>query len=193
MVQPASYQDVEVRPEAVELFVAAFDTFPSIGQKYLSRYGVAQGSPPMSRPYIPLAAWLSTFQAVLNDIGPNALFRIGARIIKNPHLPVNVHHLDAALRHLDIAFHMSHRKGGQVMFDPATKTMLEGIGHFTVERRGEEKRALVRSDTPYPCPLEHGIVSGVATQIDPRTVVRHHEPQVCRMKGGDRCTYIATW
>lgn len=193
MVQPASYQDVEVRPEAVDVFVAAFDTFPSIGQKYLSRYGVAPVPPAGTRPYIPLTSWLGTFQAVLNDIGPNALFRIGVRIIKNPYLPPSLNEVESALRHIDIAFHMSHRKGGRAMYEPATRTMLEGIGHFAVERPGPGNRVLVRCDTPYPCPLEHGIVSGVAAHIDPRAVVVHHEPHLCRMKGADRCTYLATW
>jgi hypothetical protein len=193
MVQPASYVDVEVRPEAVELFVAAFETFPSIGQKYLSKYGVAKTGTSGNRAYIPLNSWLSTFQAVLNEIGPNALFRVGERIIKNPYLPLNVGDVESALRHIDVAFHLSHRKAGHVMFDPLTRTMIEGIGHFAVDRRWEEKRALVRCDTPYPCPLEHGIVSGVAMQIEPRTVVRHYDPHVCRMRGSDRCTYIATW
>lgn len=193
MVQPASYEDVEVRPEAVEVFVSAFDTFPSIGQKYLSRHGLLASKPPANRPFIPLPLWLGTFQAVLNDIGPNALYRIGIRIIKNPYLPPSLNEVESALRHIDIAFHMSHRKGGRAMFDPATRTMLEGIGHFAVERQGRAHRVFVRCDTPYPCPLEHGIVNGVAQHIEPRAVVAHHDPKVCRMKGSDHCTYVATW
>jgi len=193
MVYPGSYADVEVRPEAVDLFVAAFDTFPSIGQRYLSKHGVVRSGASGSRSYIPLPSWLGTFQAVLNEIGPNALFRIGQRIIKNPYLPANLTEMESALRHMDVAFHLSHRKGGQLMFDPVTRTMLEGIGHFAVDRIRDDKRILVRCDTPYPCPLEHGIVCGVAMQIEARVVVRHHDPAVCRMKGADHCTYIVTW
>ncbi len=196
MPQPQSYLDVEVRPEAVNLIVGAFEVFPSIGQKYLAKYGISSSGAaniPASRPYIPLVSWLATFKSVLSEVGPNALFKVGAHIIRNPYLPPGLNEIEAGLRQLDIAYHQSHRKGGQPMFDPATKKMQEGIGHYRVERRGREKVIFVRCDTPYPCPLEHGIVSGVAIQIDPRAVVVHHEPTVCRLKGADTCSYLVTW
>lgn len=196
MADSAAYSGVEVRPEAVDVLLAAFDMFPSMGQKYLGRYGLVQRTttaPMASRSYIPLAAWLGTFEAVLKDIGPNALYKIGVKIIGNPYLPVSLSGVEAGLRHIDVAFHMSHRIGGKPMFDPRTSTMLEGIGHYAVTRHGKEKKALVRCDTPYPCPLEQGIVSGVAMQIEPRAVVVHGDRGRCRATGSKYCDYLVTW
>lgn len=190
-----SYKDVEVRPEAVNLIVAAFDMFPSIGQKYLVKHGILPSGTKAPQParYIPLHLWLAALQEILNDVGPNALFKLGAHIIDNPYLPPDLSDIETRLREIDVAFHMSHRKGGKPMFNQLTKRTLEGIGNFSVNRSGTEKRILVRCDTPYPCPLEHGIVSGVATQVEARASIQHHDPSSCRMKGSLSCTYVVTW
>ena len=36
----------------------------------------------------------------------------------------------ASLASLDVAFHMNHRKRGRAMYDPTTRAMREGIGHY---------------------------------------------------------------
>ena len=185
---------VEVRAGAVTLFVAAFDVFPSIAQKYLVQKGCATmlgGQIQPARTFIPLDTWLDTFDAVLADIGPNALFKIGQRITGNPHFPATITDLEGALRALDAAYHQSHRKDGQPMFDGAK--MMDGIGNFRIQREGRAKIIRVFSDTPYPCPLENGMVSGIAWLFDARAIVEHSSPDRCRTKGGDRCEYIVTW
>ena len=188
------YPGIEVRAGAVTLFVAAFDVFPSIAQKYLVQKGCAvvigQQIQP-TRTFIPLDTWLDTFDAVLADIGPNALFKIGQRITGNPHFPATIVDLEGALRALDTAYHQSHRKDGQPMFDAGK--MMDGIGNFRIGREGRAKIITVTSDTPYPCPLEHGMVSGIAWLFDARAIVQHSAPQRCRAKGGDRCEYVVTW
>lgn len=197
MPQRPNNPDIEVRAEAINLFLAAFDVFPSLAQKYLISRGFAKlnrdGKLQPARAYIPLDPWLETFDAVLADIGPNALFKIGQRIIGNPHFPVSVPGLESALRTMDVAYHMSHRKGGAPMFEPQTTKMLEGIGHYVVRRATKEKSISVECDTPYPCPLEHGMVTGVTGQVEPRAVVTHADPGRCRQKGADRCTYLVSW
>jgi hypothetical protein len=215
LVELFSYKDVEVRPEAVTLFVAAFDMFPSIGQKYLVKHGIvpsrkSPSSPPGgvtppggtnigaavnpgSGPFIRLSSWLAALQEILADIGPNALFKLGEHIVDNPYLPPDLSDVEMRLRELDVAFHMSHRRGGKPMYNQITKNTLAGIGNFLVERPGREKLVYVRCDTPYPCPLEHGIVSGVVTQLEPRASIQHYDPGTCRMKASSRCTYIVKW
>lgn len=192
-----AHPDIEVRAGAITLFLSAFDAFPSLAQKYLVERGFAElgrdGKLVAARSYIPLDAWLATFDAVLADIGPNALFKIGQRIIGNPHFPVSVPNLEGALRTMDVAYHMSHRKAGAPMFDGNDGKMLEGIGHYTVQRAGKEKTITVECNTPYPCPLEHGMVTGVAGQVEPRAVVTHGDPQRCRQKSSGRCMYVVSW
>lgn len=192
-----TYPGVEVRPEVVGLFRAGFDLFPSLAPKYLRKLGLVpeeEGMPPGSLRTVPLDRWLSLFDAVLAEIGPNALFNLGARIIANPHLqrPAQAD-LESTLRHIDVAFHMSHRKDGQPMFDPGTGAMQEGIGHYRVQQGGSRKTLLIRCDTPYPCALEHGIVSGVAKQVEARAVVVHEHPHRCRSSGSPFCVYAVSW
>ncbi len=185
----------------MNLFIAAFDVFPSLAQKYLVQRGFADASGGRklhpTRNFIPLDTWLETFDAVLADIGPNALFKIGQRITGNPHFPGTVTDLESALRTLDTAYYMSHRKDGQPMFDSVRGKTLEGaghaIGHYKVTRDGKAKRICVECDTPYPCPLEHGMVSGIAWHFDGRAIVEHEDPKRCRMKDGQSCTYVVTW
>lgn len=192
-----SYPSIEVRSGAVHLFLAAFDVFPSLAQKYLVQRGFAHALPghklQPTRHFIPLDAWLETFDAVLADIGPNALFKIGLRITGNPHFPGTITDMESAFRAADQAYHLSHRKDGQAMFDAVKNKMMEGIGHYRMHREGKEKKILVQCDTPYPCPLEHGMVSGIAWHFDSRAVAVHDDAHRCRMKGGDHCNYLVTW
>lgn len=191
------YQDIEVRADAMSLFIAAFELFPSIAHKYLHKRGLiavdaATGRMRLEKSYIQLDVWLEIFGAVLKDIGPSALFRIGQHGVKNPNFPPSVRDIESALHEVDIAYHMSHRKGGIMMLDRATGRMLEGIGHYTVVRQASPKKLELHSDTPYPCPAEHGLVSGIATLFEPRAVVTH-APGPCRLDGGQRCVYIVSW
>lgn len=191
-----TYQDIEVRADAMQLFINAFELFPSIAQKYLNKSGLvtldANGRPHVEKAFIPLDLWLEIFDAVLKDIGPSALFKIGQKGVKNPNFPPSVRDLEGALREVDIAYHLSHRKGGVSMLNRGSGTMLEGIGHYTVLRDGADKKIELRSDTPYPCPAEHGLVSGIATLFEPRARVAH-APGPCRLHGGPRCLYIVSW
>lgn len=191
-----SYRDIEVRADAMRLFVAAFEVFPSIAQRYLQERGLAStsadGKLRLKKEFIPLDVWLATFEAVMNEIGHGALFKIGQHGVKNPNFPLSVHDLESALREVDVAYHMSHRKGGVPMLDRASGTMLEGIGHYAVLRNGRERKIELRSDTPYPCPAEHGLVSGIVSLFEPRGRVVH-SPERCRLAGGQRCVYVVSW
>lgn len=196
MQQRQTHPDIEVRSDAMNLFIAAFDVFPSIAQKYLSRSGVvrldAEGKARAAKPFIPLDLWLRTFDAVLAEIGPGALFKIGQNGVKNPNFPPTVRDIEGALRQIDIAYHLSHRKNGRTMLDKQSGRMLDGIGHYGVHRTGAEKKIELHCDTPYPCPAEHGLVSGVAGLFEPRAVVSHAEGR-CRLKGDKRCVYTVVW
>lgn len=195
MRKKPTHPNIEVRADAAGLLVAAFDVFPSIAQKYLRRLGFSRledvGDLRPGSAYIPLDVWLATFEAVLKEIGPNALFRFGLRGIVNPNLPRAARGLEEVLRHLDVAYHMSHRKNGHVMYHATTKRMSEGIGHYVVLSVGVDRSIRVRVDTPYPCPAEHGLLAGLAAQYEPRAIVTHEEGS-CRLQGADSCTYVFT-
>jgi hypothetical protein len=190
------FPDIEVRADAMSMLVAAFELFPSIAQKYLPKQGPLSvnrdGKLRVEEGFMPLDVWLDTFEKVLKDIGPSALFMIGQKGVKNPNFPPSVRDIESALREVDIAYHMSHRKGGVPMVDRTSGKMLEGIGHYAVKRNGREKKILLESDTPYPCPAEHGLITGISTLFEPRVLVSHAQGP-CRLQGGSRCAYVVSW
>src|SRR5262249_30892165 len=83
-------------------------------------------------------------------------------------------------------------KNGAPMLDVATGRMVEGIGHYGYKRDGE-RRIRSRCDTPYPCELDQGIVTGMVGRIDPKARVRHDEDTGCRKQGGAACVYFVEW
>ncbi len=184
----ATYPGIEVRAEVTKLFADAFSVFPSIATRYVDRLSKAR-----STGFIALDEWLRVFQDVFADIGPNALFQLGQREVSNPHFSAATRTLEEALRQIDVAYHKSHRKGGSPMFDAVSGKMQEGIGHYAVSRVAHHKRIHIVCDTPYPCPLEHGIVAGITGHFEPRAIVTHDLKSGCRMKGDARCTYTVSW
>jgi hypothetical protein len=176
---------------------AGFELFPSLMKKLLIGRGIVDAGPdgqlviPDDR-WFPLATWLSVFDDIKGQIGPNALFRLGTSILENPRFPPGIADVDAALQGIDVAFHASHRKGGVLMYDAATGRMLEGIGHFHYDRHRRERRIDMVCDTPYPCDLELGMVTAVASRFEPKARILHAEGP-CRGEGGSACRYVVSF
>jgi hypothetical protein len=193
---PASLQGIEVRGGAVDVILSGFSAFPSLANKYLARCGftveVTGGRVTVSKPWVSLHLWLKTFDIMLKDIGPNALFQLGLAITRNPNMLVGGD-LRSTIGRMDIAYHMSHRKNGELMYDASTGRMLEGIGHYVMSEGEQSSCLLVHSDTPYPCQGELGMLTSLAMAIDPRARVRHEDVACCRLKDRGRCTYSVSW
>jgi hypothetical protein len=106
--------------------------------------------------------------------------------------PPTVKDVGEALKTLDVAYHMNHRKDGVPMFDASAGTMLEGIGHVGC-RKLEANRAVMYLDDPYPCDFNMGLFSGLAERFNRRVKVRHDNPERCREHGHPGCAYTITW
>jgi hypothetical protein len=136
-------------------------------------------------------AWLDALREIDERFGTEILFNIGAEIPNNavfPALAVDIH---SAVRSIDIAYHLNHRRGGHVMYDAKTGTMLEGIGHYSHETVGAG-HILSTCMTPYPCEFDLGIVATMARRFEPRTIVEHVGSE-CRRHGAQACTYALRW
>jgi len=190
-----SYEGIEVTGEALGAMIDAFRQYPSIVMKYLTKHGLIdskQGQIDRTA-YYPLATWLAVFQAIAKDVGINSLYTIGKRIPENTPLPPHIKDIRTALTGIDVAYHASHRKHGKPMWDPVTGEMLEGIGHYKCELPAGEQKTIVVADSPYPCELDRGIVSGFATRFEPFAKIAHDNTAPCRKKGAGSCTYIVSW
>lgn len=188
-------EGIEVNGRTVWAVVDGFQSFKLLASRYLLAEGLGQAAPDGSVVLEPdgwysQAAWLRAFRNV-TEMSPTLLFRIGQSIPANAEFPPWVQDIHDGIRSIDIAYHMNHRRHGMVMFDPASGTMTEGIGHYGYQPDGPRR---IRSvcQNPYPCKFDQGIVTAMARRFEPQAQVAH-EPGSCRSKGGEACGYVITW
>jgi hypothetical protein len=92
----------------------------------------------------------------------------------------------------DAGYHMNHRRNGVIMFDPVTRSMLEGIGHYRCVSIADG-RIVMDVDVPYQCDYDRGIMQAWAARFERTAVMSHIEPSACRKTGAPRCRYELTW
>lgn len=73
------------------------------------------------------------------------MYNIGLSIPENAVFPPWVVDIDTAVKAIDIAYHLNHRKDGKPLFDMKTGTMSEGIGHYGYERDRSGKNRVVNA------------------------------------------------
>jgi hypothetical protein len=183
---------IEVSGVSLGAIIEGFKAFRSVAMKIMTAHGLSHNGAVDTTRWYPLANWLRCLPAIAKEVGPNVLFDIGESVPRNAKFPDSIVDIDSAMRSNDIAYHMNHRKNGIMMFNPASGVMLDGIGHYGYERKGDEKKIIVRCDNPYPCKLDHGILTAMARRFQMRAAVAH-ESKECRSKGDDACTYVVTW
>ncbi|WP_436514651.1 hypothetical protein [Ekhidna sp. To15] len=143
-----------------------------------------------------LQSLLNAMKEIADSIGEMNLFMIGKEVMEGAAFPP-MDGLESALRSIDVAYHMNHRKSGKPMFDPATGKMTEGIGHYELVRFDEaNKEALLVCHTPYPSKFEEGLIVQIARTFKPEgsfLKVQLDETKETRRNGGERCTFKITW
>jgi len=138
--------------------------------------------------------WLDAFRNISEKIGPFTLLQIGRKIPENAVFPPEIDDIVKALSAIDVAYHLNHRNAaGQVLFDPATGVMLEGIGHYGFEKVADKNKAILECQNPYPCDFDRGIIHTMAMRFNNWAAVVHDDDKPCRKDGADSCTYVVTW
>ena len=143
--------------------------------------------------WYPQDAWLSAFEEIAKVVGPTSLFDIGQHVPKHAAFPPQVKDVPSGLQSIDVAYHMNHRKQGRAMFDPASGTMVEGIGHYGYQRSANENRATMVCENPYPCDFDRGLISSIAKRFESRATTTHVDSAQCRKRGDRSCTYVVSW
>lgn len=189
---------IEVNGQTVYAIVDGMGEFRQLASKYLLSEGIgARGPAGIARVdpdgWYPQAAWLAAFKKIARDIGDPVLFRIGLAIPKNAKFPPWVKDVESAIRSIDIAYHMNHRKGGVELFDQVTGKIGEGIGHYGCERIDGRNMIVSVCNNPYPCHFDRGIITAMAQRFQVSAKVVHDDAAQCRKNGGESCTYIVTW
>jgi hypothetical protein len=189
---------VEVNGQTVWAVVDGFKHFQQLASKFLLAEGIGSNGPGGIVQIDPAAwyaqaAWLKAFEKIAKKIGDPVLYRVGRVIPKNAKFPPWVVDVESAVRSIDIAYHMNHRKNGVEMFDPATGALTEGIGHYGCERIPERNLIICVCKNPYPCAFDRGIITTMAQRFSVSAKVTHDDGAPCRKNGAESCTYLVTW
>lgn len=143
-----------------------------------------------------LQSLLDAMKEISDSIGEMNLFMIGKEVMEGAAFPP-MDGLESALRSIDVAYHMNHRKNKKPMFDPATGQMTEGIGHYELIRFDDANReAFLVCHTPYPSKFEEGLIVQIARTFKPEgsfLKVQLDTTKETRREGGERCTFKITW
>lgn len=189
---------IEVNGQTVFAFIDGFKRFRSLASKHLLGNGIGKATTDGYVEIVPddwysQEAWLAAFEAIAKSVGDPVLFTIGLAIPSNAKFPPWVKDIESAIRSIDIAYHMNHRKNGKVLFDPSTGEMTEGIGHYGFERIEEKRLIISECSNPYPCEFDRGIITKMAKEFELNPQVIHDNSKQCRKNGAESCTYIVTW
>jgi hypothetical protein len=187
---------IEILGAAVMALVGGFGPLRTIVERMLCREGLVDCGGPDPRGvevdrWYSQQAWLDALREVDERFGTEILFNIGAEIPNNAVFPASAVDIHSAVQSIDVAYHLNHRRAGQVMYEPGSGAMLEGIGHYGYEKLGPS-HILSTCMTPYPCEFDLGIVATMARRFEPRTIVEHIGSE-CRRHGAQACTYSLRW
>ena len=190
---------IDVYGSSIDAIVEAFKLFPSIVMKRLVSHGIGEikgrNEVQIQRDaWYSQASWLAAFENIAKTVGSRALFQIGQHVPKYAVFPPTVTDVHRGIASIDVAYHMNHRKAGQVMFDPATGHKIGGIGSYGYASDGPTARKIVSvCENPYPCDFDRGILTTIATRFERNARVAHDERSPCRNNGADSCTYVVSW
>ena len=115
------------------------------------------------------------------------------KIPENAMFPSGVKDIASAIKLIDVAYHLNHRKNGKVLFDINTGKMEEGIGHYGYEKIENRNMIISECMNPYPCAFDFGIIMAMARKFEIKANIAHDDSKPCRKNGADSCTYIITW
>ena len=188
---------IEVNGQTVYTIVDGFRLFRRLASAVLDQEGIGRmrsdGDLILDRAgWYPQRAWLRAFARIADEAGSGALFAIGRQIPENAQFPPSVVDIHTAIQSIDVAYHLNHRKRGEIMFDPNTGVKLDGIGSYGYRRVGDSQ-IVCECNNPYPCDFDRGIVTTMARRFEPHAVVEHDNSRPCRKHGGESCTYVIKW
>lgn len=189
------FETIFLRNEIMEAYIEAFKAIPDAPQRALARYGLGAVGPNGQFEvieWVPVAKWLLVLNELEGLMGPQKAVEIGMNIVDRIVFPPEAKDIQSAFQLFDVGYHINHVKDGQPMFDPATGTMVDGIGHYKCTYVSK-RRAVLEVDAPYPCDLDRGIVQGWARRYEKTAIVTHLEPSVCRKTRGRACRYEVSW
>ena len=198
-MQFKSFEDgIEVNGRTIYSIVDGFRVVKSIPMRILRDHGIGEVAEDertlkiKANEWYPQQKWLEAFEEISESMGDVVLYQIGLKIPENAQFPPWVNDIHSAIKSIDIAYHMNHRKNGKPMFDPETGNIQEGIGHYGYKAIEGKNQIECECRNPYPCEFDRGIVTTMAGKFNKSATVKH-APGSCRKNGAESCLYVINW
>ncbi len=157
--------------------ISTINSFPSKREAELRQIFAEHGiEDPNEDEWYPHEANLAAMSTLHEEFGPGMLEKIGRDKPKNIVWPPEIETAIDAVMSIDEAYRKNHRNGE--------------IGGYHAEQVDESRIKLV-CDNPYPCPLDQGLIEGVAFEFAGKTAMVSEIGAECREEGGEQCTYKA--
>jgi hypothetical protein len=121
---------------------------------------------------------LAFLAAVERAHGREAVHAMGLAVPDTSKFPPELDSIERALRLLDVAYQVNHR-GGPI-----------GRYHHVSQGPG---RAEMRCENPYPCDLDHGILTRLVGRFGGEQSEVSHRPGACRREGAPSCVFDLRW
>ena len=185
-------KDVEVNKQTVLSIVNSMEKSKDVRLNILLKNGIN----PEEKEWFNQQKWLDAFKNISDKLGDMNLFLIGKAIIENAQFPP-INTLQEGLGSIDIAYHMNHRINDEVMFNPSTGKMADGIGHYKLASYSEkDRKAVMVCNNPYPSKFDEGIITQVVRKFKPnnsREKITLDVSKETRIKGANSCTFNIEW
>jgi hypothetical protein len=152
-----------------------------------------------AKAWYPFAILDEIFSYLLKNQLNGIIRQFGKNTIDTAVWPPHVTSFLEALRSIDTAYHMNHRRNGKALFDHATGKIIEGnIGHSVLfPWEPSARRAVYYDSSYYPEDFDIGMAQMLARKFKPdgAAVVRVTVDDRCPMKnrGGTSTTFLVEW
>lgn len=170
--------ETEVRGDVVLSTINVMGAFQRVAVGILEDHGIRDLKP---HHWYSQQAWLSSFESIAREVGPNTLYQIGRQITEQAFYPPGLDRLEAVLSSLDVEYQKCHRRGDA------------GCYRFTVSG---SRSGLLVAQNAYPCDFDRGLIESLAHRFEPQesfAEVRHDALSPCKKTGADSCTYNVRW
>jgi hypothetical protein len=187
------YKGIEASGRVVMGLVQAFGQFKALASQLLLEEGVghkgADGLIALDPDgWYPMSPYLRALAKANEQMGDSVLHQIGVSVAKAAWMS-SITSVPVLAETLDVGYHMNHRKNGRPMWDPATKHLKEGIGHYRYREQGAHV-VEIESDVPYPCAFDKGLLFGCLRMLHTTGAILHDDSLPCRKRGSASCVYV---
>ncbi|WP_239576521.1 hypothetical protein [Archangium primigenium] len=173
---------VEVLSLNIQSLLGTYNVLNGEVQRILASHGIELESD-SSRRWYPLEAIIRSLEDIRERIGTHTLRAFGSQVPRMAILPPQVDTFEQILPLLNDAYRRNHRGEGDI-----------GGYHYQPLKKNSGR---LRSDNPYPCEFDQGLLDGFHARLPPRSSAFQlrivHAPEGCRSRGAEACTYVLTW